>query len=55
MLIDLALDLSDIDWLHARKADWRDRFEQKSIYVTIQPVCVLKDDTNSASEKKRDS
>jgi hypothetical protein len=54
ILIDLTLDLSDINWLYARKAVWKERFDQKSIYVTVQPICVLEDDADAGEKKRED-
>jgi hypothetical protein len=55
IFIDLKLSLRDIKWFFLKKIDLKDRFDQKSIYVTIYPIWVLEEDTGLVSEKKRDT
>jgi hypothetical protein len=42
--VDLNLRLSQVKWFSMKKTEWRDRFEQKSIYVTMHPLWVLRED-----------
>ncbi len=53
IFIDLKLGLSDVKWFSTEKVKWKDRFEQKSIYLTVHPIWALEDDVELLNEKKR--
>lgn len=47
--VDLKLRLSHVRWFPTKKKEWKDSFDQKSIYITIHPLWILEEKTDSTN------